>query len=250
MVDASAGAQQRGRAGSATRSAADGRTSSCRAAADPVPAGRRERTQAELPRTRNRLPVSGAGLQGRRAGIAGRPRRKQGRSGRTLPGAAHVRSAVPVPMRNRLGRPLTESPLMPLTAHFARRLFLTLLRGEPRAGRALRPRLRGLMVAAPEVPARVFDLPLPPLPEGAFYLWIWPSLAHHARRALPARGPRPAPLQRHRRGGDRRPDPGRRSCSSARRRSRAPGLAGLCPLAAADLAFGLAHAAFWWPIRS
>jgi hypothetical protein len=28
------------------------------------------------------------------------------------------------------------------------------------------------------------------------------------------------------------------------------GLPGLYPMAAADLAFGIAHAAFWWPIRS
>ena len=31
---------------------------------------------------------------------------------------------------------------------------------------------------------------------------------------------------------------------------RGPGLEGLYPLAAADAAFGLAHAAFWLPIRS
>ena len=33
-----------------------------------------------------------------------------------------------------------------------------------------------LMVAAPEVPARLFGLPLPPLPRGAFYLWILATL--------------------------------------------------------------------------
>ena len=29
-----------------------------------------------------------------------------------------------------------------------------------------------------------------------------------------------------------------------------PGLQGLYPLAAADLGLGLAHAAFWWPVRA
>ena len=104
------------------------------------------------------------------------------------------------------------------------------------------------MVAAPRVPARIFNLPLPPLPRGAFYLWILATLlamlallylaaAHDPRRysaiiavaiggrvvgALAFTGRRPAGS------GPARP----------------------LPLAAADLAFGAVHAAAWLPIRS
>lgn len=105
-----------------------------------------------------------------------------------------------------------------------------------------------LMVTAPGLPARLLRLPLPPLPEGAFYLWIMAVLLIMlATLYLLAAG-----------------DPGRYSgvvavaaggrvlgglafLAAARGN---PGLAGLYPLAAADLGLGLVHAACWWPVRS
>lgn len=104
-----------------------------------------------------------------------------------------------------------------------------------------------LMVTAPGLPASLLRLPLPPLPEGAFYLWILAVLLLMlASLYLLAAG-----------------DPGRNGgivavaaagriagglvfCAAAWGH---PGLMGLYPLAAADLGFGLAHAACWWPVR-
>jgi hypothetical protein len=103
-----------------------------------------------------------------------------------------------------------------------------------------------LMIAAPGVPARLLDLPLPP-PEGVFYLWVMAVLlamlavlyliaARETRRysaiVAVAIGGRLL---------------GGLALGFAAWRL---GLSGLWPLAAADAAFGLAHVAFWWPVRS
>jgi uncharacterized membrane protein YvlD (DUF360 family) len=100
-----------------------------------------------------------------------------------------------------------------------------------------------LMVAAPRPTARLLRLPLPPLPEGAFYLWIMAvlllmlaSLYVIAARDLGRHGAIVAVAASGRILG------GLALLAAA---AGQPGLAGLYPLAAADLAFGLAHAAFW-----
>jgi len=100
------------------------------------------------------------------------------------------------------------------------------------------------MVGAPELPARVFSLPLP---GPTFYLWILATLlcmlaalyllaAHDPRRysgvvvvAIAGRAVGAAAF--------------------AAAAALEPGLGGLVPLAAADLLFAVAHAAFWLPIR-
>src|SRR4051794_38098435 len=62
---------------------------------------------------------------------------------------------------------------MSATAHFARRFrFLELLRGSLALGALYDCAFAVLMVAAPGLPARWLGLPLPPLPRGAFYLWV------------------------------------------------------------------------------
>jgi hypothetical protein len=105
-----------------------------------------------------------------------------------------------------------------------------------------------LMVAAPGVPARLLRLPLPPLPEGAFYLWILAVLLLMlaALYLLAA--------------GEPRRYLGVVAVAAAGRILGGlvflaaawghPGLGGLYPLAAADLGFGLAHAACGWPVRT
>ena len=138
---------------------------------------------------------------------------------------------------------------MSVKAQFAHRFrFLALLRGSLVLGAVYDLSFALLMVAAPGVPARILDLPLPPLPEGAFYLWVLAVLLAMvaAFYLLAAR--------------DTRRYSGIVAVAIAGRllgalamtiaASRGPGLEGLYPLAAADAAFGLAHAAFWWPIRS
>src|SRR4051794_23835658 len=138
---------------------------------------------------------------------------------------------------------------MTTTSSFPRRFrLLTLLRGSLVAGAVYDLGFAALMVVAPQTPARIFDLPLPPLPRGAFYLWILATLlamlallylaaAHDPRRysaiIAVAIGGRTvgalaflvAALSGH-------------------------DLRGLLPLAAADFAFGALHAAAWLPIRS
>jgi hypothetical protein len=136
-----------------------------------------------------------------------------------------------------------------VTSSFARRFrFLAWLRGSLVAGAIYDLIFALLMVAAPGVPARLLDLPLPPLPEGAFYLWILAVVLAMlaALYLLAAR--------------DTRRYSGIVAVAIAGRllgglvlgiaALRGPGLEGLWPLAAADAAFGLAHAVFWWPIRS
>src|ERR1700710_3295799 len=66
---------------------------------------------------------------------------------------------------------------MAMTSSYARRFrLLTLLRWSRAAGAAYALGFAVLMMAAPGVPARIFNLPLPPLPRGAFYLWILATL--------------------------------------------------------------------------
>jgi hypothetical protein len=103
-------------------------------------------------------------------------------------------------------------------------------------------------VAAPQIPARILNLPLPPLPEGRFYLWIMATLllmlaalylaaAHDPRRysAIIAVATAGRALG---------------AAAFAAAALTGSGLGGLVPLAAADLAFSLLYAVSWWPIRS
>ena len=137
---------------------------------------------------------------------------------------------------------------MSVVTHFARRFrFLTLLRGSLVLGAIYDLAFAVLMVAAPGVPARMLDLPLPP-PAARFYLWVMAVLlamvaclyllaARDTRRysgiVAVAIGGRIA-------GG----------LAMAFAAVRGPDLDGLYPLAAADLGFGLVHALFWVPVRS
>ncbi|HVR97303.1 MAG TPA: hypothetical protein VMW27_11860 [Thermoanaerobaculia bacterium] len=138
---------------------------------------------------------------------------------------------------------------MTVTARFSRRfLYLKLLSGSLVLGALYDLAYAVVMLAAPEVPARAFDLPLPPLPEGAFYLWILAVLLAMlgALYLVAARDPR-------RYSGIIAVAIGGRLLGGLvllAAALRAPGLPGLYPMAAADLAFGIAHAVFWLPIRS
>jgi hypothetical protein len=138
---------------------------------------------------------------------------------------------------------------MTLTSPFVRRFrLLGLLRASLVAGAVYDLGFALLMVVAPAVPARLFGLPLPPLPRGSFYLWILATLlAMLALLYLAAAY-----------------DPRRYSAIIAvaiggrvvgslvflAAALLGPDLRGLLPLAAADFAFGAAHAAAWLPIRS
>jgi len=138
---------------------------------------------------------------------------------------------------------------MTVTSSFSRRFhLLKLLRASLVAGALYDLGFAALMVAAPGVPARMLGLPLPPLPRGAFYLWILATLlamlamlylaaAHDPRRysaiIAVAIGGRLV-------GG----------VALATAALLGPDLRGLLPLAAADFAFGAVHAAAWLPIRS
>jgi hypothetical protein len=135
---------------------------------------------------------------------------------------------------------------MPVRARFAQRFrMLTLLRATLIAGALYDLAFAALMVAAPEAVARAFRLPLP---GERFYLWlIAVLLAMLAALYLKAAQ-----------------DPRRYSAvvavAIAGRLAGAaaftvaalgrPELSALYPLAAADAAFGLGHALFWWPLRS
>lgn len=138
---------------------------------------------------------------------------------------------------------------MSVTAHFARRFrFLTLLRASLVLGALWDTLFAVLLAAAPEASARAFELPLPPLPEGVFYLWIIAVvlLMLSAMYLLAAR--------------DTRRYSGIVAVAIGGRilgglvlfyaALRPAGVPGLVPMAAADLGFGIAHAAFWLPIRS
>jgi hypothetical protein len=137
---------------------------------------------------------------------------------------------------------------MSATAHFARRFrFLELLRGSLALGALYDFAFAVLMVAAPGLPARWLGLPLPPLPRGAFYLWVMAVLLAmlSSLYLLAARDTRRysgivvVAIAGRIAGG----------LAMAFAALRGPDLAGLWPLAAADLGFGLAHALFWLPIR-
>jgi hypothetical protein len=138
---------------------------------------------------------------------------------------------------------------MSVKAHFARRFrFLLLLRGSLLLGALYDLSFAALMVAAPELPARWLGLPLPPLPRGAFYLWVLATLLvmlaalyfMAARDTRRYSGIVMVAIAGRIVGG----------LALAFAAWRGPELAGLWPLAGADLGFGLAHAAFWLPIRS
>lgn len=138
---------------------------------------------------------------------------------------------------------------MSMTSSFARRFrLLSFLRISLVAGAVYDLLFAVAMVAAPGIPARILRLPLPPLPQGAFYLWIMATLllmlallylaaAHDPRRysaiiAVAIGGRTLGAL------------------AFVIAALRDPALSGLYPLAAADFAFGAVHAAAWWPIRS
>lgn len=135
---------------------------------------------------------------------------------------------------------------MALTNTYVRRFrLLALLRASLVAGALYDFGFAVLMVAAPQVPARLFGLPLP---RGAFYLWILATLllmlaglylaaAYDPRRYSAIIGVAIA---------------GRLlgAIAFAIAALRGPDLGGLVPLAVADLAFSAVHAASWWPIRS
>ncbi len=138
---------------------------------------------------------------------------------------------------------------MAMTSPFVRRFrLLGLLRGSLVAGALYDLGFAVPMVVAPRIPARILNLPLPPLPEGRFYLWIMATLllmlaalylaaAYDPRRysAIVAVAIAGRALG---------------AVAFAAAALTGAGLGGLWPLAAADLAFSALHAASWWPIRS
>ena len=135
---------------------------------------------------------------------------------------------------------------MSVTPRFARRfLFLRLLIASLVLGAFYDLAYAVVMVTAPQVPAKAFNLPLPP-PEGTFYLWILAVVLAMlaALYLVAARDPRRySAIIAVAMGG--RILGGLVLLAAALR-----GLPGLYPMAVADLLFGVAHAAFWLPIRS
>jgi hypothetical protein len=132
-------------------------------------------------------------------------------------------------------------------AHFARRFrYQALLIGSLVLGALYDLGFALLMIAAPGVPARLLNLPLPPA-EGAFYLWVMATLL-----AMLAAMYLVAARDIRRYSGIIAVALGGRLLGGLVLGFGAwrLGLDGLWPLAAADAAFGLAHAAFWLPIRS
>jgi hypothetical protein len=138
---------------------------------------------------------------------------------------------------------------MGITAHYARRFrFLSLLRASLILGALYDAGFAVLLAVAPEWAARRLQLPLPPLPEGAFYLWILSVLLLMlaALYLLAARDTR-------RYSGIVAVAMGGRLLGGIVLLAAAlwaPGVPGLLPMAGGDLFFGLAHAVFWLPIRS
>jgi hypothetical protein len=156
-----------------------------------------------------------------------------------LPGAA--RATLPL-WRDPCG--YNPGP-MPSDRLLARRfLFLRLLRASLALGALYDLGFAAVMVLAPGLPERLFRLPLP---GERFYLWILAVLLSMlaALYLFAAKDPRRytaivlvAAC-------------GRTAGGLAFLLATVghPELAGLVPLAAADLAFGIAHAVFWWPTR-
>ncbi|MFP5287537.1 MAG: hypothetical protein ACLGI9_17500 [Thermoanaerobaculia bacterium] len=135
---------------------------------------------------------------------------------------------------------------MSVVTDFARRFrFLTLLRASLLLGALWDVAFALLLAFAPEASARAFELPLPPLPEGAFYLWIFAVvlLMLAAMYVLAARDTR-------RYSGIVGVAIGGRILGGLVLSLAALRVPGLIPMAAADLGFGIAHAAFWLTIRS
>ena len=142
----------------------------------------------------------------------------------------------------RQNRPVTPP------SRFAHRFrLLTVLRASLVAGAIYDLFFAVLMTLAPEAPARWFALPLPPLPEGRFYLWLiailltmlallYLAAAHDPRRYTAVLAV--AILGR---------TLGAVALFAA---FRSTGLSGLLPLACADLAFAVVHALCGWPLRS
>jgi hypothetical protein len=138
---------------------------------------------------------------------------------------------------------------MALTSSFARRFhLLTLLRASLAAGALYDFGFAVLMVAAPQVPARMLDLPLPPLPEGRFYLWILGTLLTMlaALYLAAARDPRRYSAIIGIAIGGRALG----ALALGLAALTGDGLGGLIPLAVADLTFSVVHAGAWFPIRS
>jgi hypothetical protein len=136
-----------------------------------------------------------------------------------------------------------------VAAQVARRLrFLSLLRASLILGAAYDAVFALVMVIAPEVPARLLGLPLPPLPAGSFYLTTLAILLgmlaslYLVAAADPERHPAIIAVAI---GG--RLLGGMAFLATAWRN---PGLGGLYPLAAADLGFSAGHAGLWWPLRT
>lgn len=138
---------------------------------------------------------------------------------------------------------------MALTHSFVRRFrLLALLRASLVTGALYDLGFAVLMVAAPAVPARMFGLPLPPLPRGAFYLWVLATLLTMLAALYLA-----AAYDPRRYSAIIAVAIGGRTLGAlafALAALLGPDLNGLVPLAVADLAFGAVHAAAWLPIRS
>lgn len=138
---------------------------------------------------------------------------------------------------------------MALTSPYARRFrLLSTLRASLIAGAVYDLGFAVLMVTAPQVPARLFDLPLPGLPRGTFYLWILATLLLMLAclYLTAARDPRRYSAIIAVAIGGRTLG----AVAFLAAALRGPDLGGLYPLAAADFAFGAVHAASWLPIRS
>jgi hypothetical protein len=136
-----------------------------------------------------------------------------------------------------------------MTSPFVRRFrLLSLLRGSLVAGALYDLVFAVLMVATPRLPARILNLPLPPLPEGRFYLWIMATLLLMLAALYLA-----AAYDPRRYSAIIAVAIGGRAVGAAAFATAAltgSGLGGLLLLAAADLAFSVLYAASWWPIRS
>jgi len=136
-----------------------------------------------------------------------------------------------------------------MTSPFVRRFrLLSLLRGSLVAGALYDLVFAVLMVAAPRIPARILNLPLPPLPEGRFYLWIMATLLVMLAALYIA-----AAYDPRRYSAVIAVAIGGRAVGAAAFTVAAltgSSLGGLLLLAAADLGFSVLYAASWWPIRS